>query len=83
MTAEQKIVAVGAVSGVVAMALSVWTLTNALPPFESTYLRPQLDLHKVVAPTIIAMRTRNRHPSAKRGPFHFHPPLASISSTPS
>jgi hypothetical protein len=31
MKTEQKIVAVGAASGVVAMALSVWFLTNALP----------------------------------------------------
>jgi hypothetical protein len=31
MKAEQKIVAVGAASGVVAMALSVWVLTKALP----------------------------------------------------
>lgn len=32
MTAEQKIVAVGAASGVAVMALSVWLLTMALPP---------------------------------------------------
>ncbi len=31
MKAEQKIVAVGAASGIVAMALSVWMLTNSLP----------------------------------------------------
>jgi hypothetical protein len=31
MKTEQKIVAVGAASGVAAMALSVWLLTNALP----------------------------------------------------
>jgi hypothetical protein len=31
MKAEQKIVAVGAASGVVAMALAVWALANALP----------------------------------------------------
>jgi hypothetical protein len=31
MKAEQKIVAVGAASGVAAMALSVWALTGALP----------------------------------------------------
>ena len=31
MKAEQKIVAVGAASGVIAMALGVWFLTNALP----------------------------------------------------
>lgn len=31
MKTEQKIVAVGAASGVVAMALSVWVLTNLLP----------------------------------------------------
>ena len=32
MTREQKIVAVGAASGVAVMALSVWLLTKALPP---------------------------------------------------
>jgi hypothetical protein len=32
MKAEQKIVAVGAARGIVAMALGVWTLTNVLPP---------------------------------------------------
>src|SRR5271157_660137 len=31
MKAEQKIVAIGAASGVAVMALSVWTLTEALP----------------------------------------------------
>ena len=31
MTADQKIVAVGAASGIVVMALSVWVLTKALP----------------------------------------------------
>ncbi len=31
MKAEQKIVAAGAASGIAAMALSVWALTNALP----------------------------------------------------
>ena len=31
MRTEQKIVAVGAASGVVAMALGVWVLTSALP----------------------------------------------------
>jgi hypothetical protein len=31
MKAEQKIVAVGATTGVLTMALSVWLLTNALP----------------------------------------------------
>jgi hypothetical protein len=34
MKAEQKIVAVGAASGVLAMALSVWALTKALPTPE-------------------------------------------------
>ena len=34
MKTEQKIVAVGAASGVVAMALGVWFLTNALPTPE-------------------------------------------------
>lgn len=34
MKTEQKIVAVGAASGVVAMALSVWLLTSALPTPE-------------------------------------------------
>ena len=32
MRAEQKIVAVGAVSGVVLMVVSVWVLTTSLPP---------------------------------------------------
>jgi hypothetical protein len=32
MKAEQKIVAVGAVTGVLVMALSVWLLTKVLPP---------------------------------------------------
>ncbi len=32
MKAEQKIVAIGAASGVLAMALSVWALTKFLPP---------------------------------------------------
>jgi len=32
MTKEQKIVAVGAAGGIVAMALGVWLLTQALPP---------------------------------------------------
>jgi hypothetical protein len=31
MKAEQKVVAVGAASGIVVMALSVWLLTGALP----------------------------------------------------
>jgi hypothetical protein len=35
MTREQKIVAVGAASGVAVMALSVWLLTMALPPPRS------------------------------------------------
>lgn len=31
MTADQKVVAIGAASGILAMALSVWVLTKALP----------------------------------------------------
>jgi hypothetical protein len=42
MTADQRKVAIGASSGIVAMALAMWLLTNALPPVEAPSMADRL-----------------------------------------